>query len=95
MTLSFFLPHCKGQPTANAAVIANAATTRCLCHHPSEAWRGAIIVVVVPSIALTIVRPVAATVAWVTIVIAMMMCGRSDSIVSPARGRHRQGIPDA
>jgi hypothetical protein len=93
MRLLFFLPHCKGQPTADAAVIANAATTRRLCHHPLEAWRGAVVVVIVPSIALTIVRPVAATVARVAIVITMMMRSRSDAIVSPARGRHRRGIP--
>ncbi len=87
MTLLLFLPHCEGQPPADAAVIANAATTRRHCHHPSEAWRGAIVVVVRPSIALTIVQPVAATMARVTIVIAMMMHGRFDAIVSPARGR--------
>ena len=93
MTSSFFLPHCKGQPTADAAVIANAATTRRLCHHPSEAQHSAVVVVIVPSIALTVVRPVAATVARVAIVITMMMRSRSDAIVSPARGHHCRGVP--
>jgi hypothetical protein len=86
MTLSSFLPHCKGQPTANGTVIANAATTRRLRHHPSEAWRGAVVprvhiihapvivpVVIVVPIALTVVRPVTAAVARVAIIIVMMM----------------------